>query len=282
LSVLEGVKIKGTKYLQDLSGAFVLHVDNPHALIQAVGYLKFTAQPYDRIFLRGQRKLYESLSPTLYRGIKSSSSQANRHKILNETLTHFRKECSIFSKFPEYAHEPILQHYGIQTSWIDVVDNVWVALWFSVFQAFSHGKHNELLHFEQRKTNGSEEFGYILLLSASDDRRQKASKGTLRSNSSELIDLRIAAPSIFLRPHAQHGLLFRTKGTEGVRTIDYSEAIRGVLRYKLEDALSWLGSGNMVGVRGLFPPPYYDLSYGILLSAAQNESLIGTIQHVGA
>ena len=55
------------------------------------------------------------------------------------------------------------------------------------------------------------------------------------------LNVRAACPSIFLRPHAQHGVLFRKRGIGVVRPIDYSDQIRGVVRIKLSDALSWLG-----------------------------------------
>ena len=44
---------------------------------------------------------------------------------------------------------------------LDVVDNVWVALWFACHTAHSYGKHDEYLHFEKRvvrHTNPDESF----------------------------------------------------------------------------------------------------------------------------
>jgi FRG domain-containing protein len=278
----EKLTIRGADYMKDTCGQHVLHVDNPHALIQAIGYLKFRAKSYERVFLRGQSRLYETLSPSLYRGINSTAGQSKRHKILNQTIEVFRKECSVFEGFPEYAHEALLQHYGIHTTWIDVVDNVWVALWFSAYQAFTEGKNGEFLHFDQRIPDYENRFGYILLLSVNDDRRSKARMGMMLGRETELIDLRIAAPSLFLRPHSQHGLLLRAKGTQKGRILDYSNSVKGVIRYNLIDAIKWLGEGNMVGVRGLFPPPYYDPGYRILLSAPHTNFSVGSINHIGA
>lgn len=282
MSVFEKVTIRDASYLVDQSsGKNVLHVESPHALTQAVGYAKFKAQPFERVFLRGQSKLYDGLSPTLYRGIKSDAAQTNRHAALNSTLELFRANCRIFEGFPEYAHEPLLQHYGIHTTWIDVVDNVWVALWFASHQAFSVGKHKEFLHFDQRKVT-EDSYCYIILLSANDDRRGKPRRGMLLSRKTELIDLRVTVPSIFLRPHSQHGMLFRAKGEQGGRIMDYSDAIIGVIRFNLSDAFKWLGSGSMVGVRSLFPPPYFDTGYGMLLSVPHSDFTVGAIHHVGA
>jgi hypothetical protein len=282
MTLFRNLTIRDTKYLiDDDSGRNVLHVESPHALTQAIGYAKFIAEPFQRVFLRGQSKIYDKLSPTLYRGIKSESAQTKRHQSLNNTLDLFRSSCDIFGKFPEYSHEPLLQHYGIHTSWIDVVDNVWVALWFASHQAFSAGKNKEFLHFDKRKiTNNS--YCYIILLSANDDRRARPRRGMILSRTTELIDLRITVPSIFLRPHSQHGMLFRLKGEQGGRVLDYSSAIIGIIRFDLADAFGWLGSGSMVGIRSLFPPPYFDTGYGMLLSVQHSDYLVGAIHHVGA
>lgn len=276
------ITIRGSEYIQDPSGQDVLHVSNPHALIQAVGYLKFIAEPYERIFLRGQSKLYDTLAPTLYRGISTDAAQGRRHKALKSAIEVFKSSCSIFDSFPKHAHEALLQHYGIRTNWIDVVDNIWIALWFSVYKAVSAGRNNEFLHFDLRVASDDDEFGYVLLLSSKDDRRSKTRKGMILSSDSEVIDLRIAAPSVFLRPHAQHGLLFRSRGARNGRILNYSDAVHGIIRYRLKDAIEWLGAGNMVGVRSLFPPPYYDPGYQLLLSAPHTDYSVGTIHHVGA
>lgn len=276
------ISIRGAKYVTDSIGIDVLHVENPHALSQALGYLKFTAEPHERIYLRGQESLYPTLSPSLYRGISNVHAQGKRHMRFKKAIDNFRSNCQILETFPHYAHEPLLQHYGIKTTWIDIVDNVWVGLWFSIYKAFSVGRNSEFLHFDIRKPTTDAQFGYLLLLVASEDRSRGTLKGMMLGRETEVIDLRIAAPSIFLRPHAQHGLLLRARGTEIGRITDYSTAIRGIIRYNLTDAIEWLGSGNMVGVRGLFPPPYFDSGYQLLLSAPHSDFPVGNIHHIGA
>jgi hypothetical protein len=107
--------------------------------------------------------------------------------------------------------------------------------------------------------------------------------GYYRGKSTETIDLRIAVPSIFLRPHAQHGLLFRLKGKRNLRPIDYSQAIKGIISINLRDALSWLGDAITLSVHGLFPPPLYNHGYKILLDGTLKcRREIGSIALVGA
>lgn len=274
--------ISGCQYVSDQSGHDVFHVDSPHALMQAVGYLKHTADPWDRIYLRGQSRLYDMLSPTLYRGISNPMTQGRRHERLSHVIQEFSSASSLFKNVPDYAQEPLLQHYGIQTTWLDIVDNVWVALWFALHRASSAGPESQYMHFDTRKMPSDGEFGYILLVKTEDSRKEKVRKGVVKGKTTEVIDLRIAAPSVFLRPHAQHGLLFRSRGTEGGRLTDYSNSIAGIVRFPLEAGKIWLGVGAMHDVRSLFPPPYFDNGYQILLSAKLSETSLGVITHIGA
>lgn len=278
--------IRNSTYLKDSSGIEVLHVDEPHALIMAAGYLKFTLAKgrSEGIYFRGQRKIYEGLTPTLYREVSSLKVQHTRHGALNEMVKGFANTAKIFNAFGSYAHEALLQHYGINTTWVDLVDNVWVALWFSCHQAMSAGKNGEFVHFERRLPTGGSEYAYLLLVAVDITQRSREKPGYFHGNQTELVDLRMAAPSVFLRPHAQHGLLFRKKADSCTgRDLDYSSQIRGIIRVDLAKALDWLGSGKMVNTHSLFPPPFYDNGYQILLNCGvEGEKSVGKISHIGA
>lgn len=283
---LSKLSIRDAEYVVDASGKHVFHVRDPHALVQAAGYLKFNngCGHGEGVYFRGETKLHGALSPTLFRGVSTQAGQSKRINILKKAIEKIRQDNRIFSSFPKIAHEPLLQHYGVRTSWIDLVDNVWVALWFACHQARTSGRLSEYLHFEIRsphtEPNGH---AYILLVAVDQENNSYQSAGTHVGKNTELIDLRVTTPSIFLRPHAQHGLLFRVRGDNIRRPIDYGCQIRGILRIALHDALTWLGSGQMLGVHALFPPPYYDHGYNLLLDQRfpSNET-IGTIAHVGS
>jgi len=210
--------------VDDDSKREVYHVSTAHALIQAAGYLKFVeGAKRQAVFFRGQRKLYGSLSPTLYRGISTQKAQSSRSNAISDACRLIARENAIFDQVPPEAHEALLQHYGLNTSWIDLVDNIWVALWFACHQAKAVGDYGQFLHFERR--NPSDErfpFAYILLVAT--DLRPSAPfvPGLWRGPNTELIDLRVAAPSIFLRPHAQHGVLFRMRADNRMRPFDYT------------------------------------------------------------
>ena len=284
-SRLHSLIIRDAEFVtDDDSGQEVYHVCDPHALIQAAGYLKFIfGKAPEGIFFRGQTKLYPALSPTLFRTSKSRLANSRRLSRLRESLDAIAEE-RIFRQVGAYAVEPLLQHYGFRTTWIDLVDNVWVALWFACHHGRTTGKLSEYLHFERRNPSvEGEKFAYILLVGTGIT-PSPTSPGLYSGAHTELIDLRVACPSIFIRPHAQHGVLFRVRGVGGAqRPIDYSTQLRGIIRIRLDDALTWLGDGKMLGIHALFPPPFYDTGYSVLLGARQlNDPMIGAIAHVGA
>jgi hypothetical protein len=284
LNYLDRLSIRNTEHAHDPHGQDVLHVRDPHALIQASGYLKFIrAKEGEAIFFRGQTEMYPTLSPTLFREIgPTQGAQATKVQDRNAFMRLIVQALPIFTQIRPFSHEPLLQHYGLATTWIDLVDNIWVALWFACHKAHVSGKQSQYLHFETRLPGQTpDDFAYILLIAA--DSEPAGVPGLLKGKSTEVVDLRVTCPSIFLRPHAQHGVLFRKRGSGTVRPIDYSDQIRGVICIALSDALSWLGNAKTLGVHTLFPPPYYDSGYKLLLDGkVDNADKVGSIFLVGA
>lgn len=288
MSGFDSIGIRDAKHTTDIdSGENVFHVWDPHALIQAAGYLKhiYATDKKEAIFFRGQTKLYKNLVPSLFRSCKNPGIQAKRVHSLNKYIKKVVLKNKIFKKFDTIIHEPLLQHYGLRTTWIDLVDNIWVALWFACHNAIFTGKYGHYLHFEKRSVynTSSIRYAYILLIAAEIANMNKYIPGLFSGNDTQLVDLRMAVPSIFLRPHAQHGVLFRQKGDGVARPFDYSNFVRGVIRVELEDAIKWLGTGPLLSAHLLFPPPVYDIGYEFLLSSQLGgDSIAGAISHVGA
>ncbi len=263
------------------TGMDVFHVCDPHALVQAAGYLKYLgARDSETVYFRGQAKLYPSLSPSLFRNVTNTGTQSQRVRELNSAIADLRALCPLLDKFDSDIQEPLLQHYGLNTTWIDLVDNVWVALWFACHQIRYVGSFGEYLHFERRLPHkeSSPSYAYIGLVASDAHHGKSIGPGHHVGAKTELVDLRLAAPSIFLRPHAQHGILMRVRGDAIGRPLDYSSQVRGMLRIDLTDALGWLGHGQMLGVHALFPPPFYDRGYNIFLdSGFEGSKVAGAI-----
>lgn len=277
----------GEYVLDTEENAMVYHVRRPHLLIQACGYLKHVhgKERLASVYYRGQYTLHGlSLRPSLYRGIRAGATCAKRNKIMNHYIETCRQQGKILKQVPEYAWEPLLQHYGIRSRWIDVVDNVWVALWFACHTVHATGPRGEYLHFERRPIheNGGDAYAYILLLEVGND-PDKHYPGLAEGKQTQSIDLRVACPSTFLRPHAQHGLLVRKKSSAVDLVMEYSDMIAGVVRVCLKDAYTWLGDGVLLTPHVLFPPPVYDFGYRDLLTySPEPDQVLGAVHHIGA
>jgi hypothetical protein len=280
---LSRLTIRGARAgLDTASGAQVFHVDETHALTQAAGYLKHVCKADENIFFRGQSKLYSTLCPSLFRE-KGQQGQAKAISGLQRVIKEIESKSPIFHKFNRAFYEPLLQHYGLKTTWLDLVDNVWVALWFACHNALTGTKVPKYLHFEKRDPYKEGAGSYVYILMIGTDRDHTRTPGFFKGPRTELVDLRVGCPSVFVRPHAQHGVLFRLKGNKVRRPSDYSNAIRGIIRVDLQQALTWLGDGNLLNTHSLMPPAYYDEGYRILLDLdLPADPDLGTIQHIGA
>lgn len=182
------------------------------------------------------------------------------------------------------AVEPLLQHYGVNTRWIDVVDNIWVALWFACHRQITSGRfaHHQRRSVAQEK-GGQGGKAYIVVMETG-KLQETAVPGYKVSEDSRFIDLRYAVPSIYLRPHAQHGLLIapRSLNTSKNPIGSLGSQVIGVIEVELEDALLWLGEGGMTTATSLFPPATYDEGYRRLLEFAKPPSPeLGNLTYYG-
>ena len=131
----------------------------------------------------------------------------------------------------EIRLESTLQHYGIPTHYVDLVDNHWVALWFGAnqYKAYMNGtlgryekRSADIGDVFQKRIELSEDdfkrylvnvkdciYQYLLLIFVSKPKENPESGVSINEDNTILVDLRNALPSTFLRPHAQHGWTIR-------------------------------------------------------------------------
>lgn len=153
-----------------------IRIETPQILAAFIGYLKKQHKTIGKIYLRGEKEKHEAITPALYRGINITDEI-----IKNRTLAYTELLASVPTLFTSYRFKqedinPLLQHYGIKTNWIDLVDNLYIAIWFATFE-------------------NSCQNGYIKVICT--------------NNGSTLLkvsDLREKHSSLSLRPHCQHGI----------------------------------------------------------------------------
>ncbi|QLA17287.1 FRG domain-containing protein [Desulfolutivibrio sulfoxidireducens] len=252
-------------------------IATPHALSQIAGYVKYKLSAYGPVYFRGQTKKHESMAPSLFRNVKTSGSCQDRLKTLKLFVKSAAEDKCFLNNTPEYAYEPLLQHYGIRTHWLDIVDNVWSALWFSCHEAILSGVAGQFVNFERN----CDDFSYIFMMQFGIFTNQE-NPGVCRTDSGmRVVDLRISAPSTYLRPHSQHGLLASRVNNE--RSVNYNDCVVLVLRIFSFHAMEWLGRSVLVQDHFMFPPPKYDQGYKLFVEKDMHpHEILGRISFIGA
>ena len=274
------VKKAGTHVFSNGSEVPIFEVSDYRALNQVIGYAKFINTQYGDVFYRGEVRLHSSLLPSIAR----KSNQFRYEESLNDVI----KRALLDEKFPKTAKlsgfkgkdnaaliaEAMLQHYGYSTHFIDLVDNHWVALWFGLNQFDSIKNLSEYCLYRQRTinpidliaSNGNEESTYqYMLMVAVDNNAAPVERGINVGNDIITIDLRSSLPSIFQRPHAQHGLVARKNIHSSEESFDLATNVVGIVKLRIDNVISWIGNGDLLSSSNLFPSPAYDYGYEILL-----------------
>ena len=292
------------EYISTISGVIpVYSIKSYHSLTQFIGYGEYINNQWGNVYLRGQTSLYNGcLSPSLLRRkIISGENQLVKEKAEAATSNTVKfSNININHRFSEYKHqineslngtqhftgwnkdiiEPLLQHYGIKTHWIDIVDNIWVALWFALHKTSSTiADGREYIHMFE---NDDDEYGYVLLIGCDAQDNNPYQAGVYKSTSTIMVDLRKAVPSFFLRPHAQHALMLRKRSSKYEDFMDYTDRIIGIAKIRVKDGLKWIGQTGLLSVQSLFPPPYYDTGYANLLNEYKKPSnnQINTVDYI--
>ena len=295
------------------TGLQMAHVKTLPALFQAIGYAKYKNRDKCRIVYRGQTELYPKTDKKgNFLFLPTALRKISRQTTIEQVRARIKKEIEAFQNLDAAGKNPgnysaevieaVLQQYGMPSTWIDAVDNIWIALWFACYQAKStfrvevnetpdampSGKNqNEakrtrnFIHMVRRSPRAekpSQRFAFILLLegeelaSKDDSKKEKEENNSPSENNKdennkvEMIDLRKELASHYIRPHAQHGLLVRTQNSENMASL-----IKGIIRIDLEDALEWLGEGRILLPESIISPPNYDTGFQWLL---ENEKTI--------
>lgn len=258
-----------------------------YGLNQLIGYAKFNNKEYGEVLYRGENKLHQGLVPSLFRN-RNGTSRWNKYisplinKIIRSNGISGAINCGTDLSLARHKVEGMLQHYGVQTRFIDLVDNHWVALWMGLYKCISNKMIDTYYHYEKRTVPLIEMaiddldtdtllFQYILLL-ALPKSINPSKDGIEQSDDFIWVDLRQALPSVFLRPHSQHGMVARKKAKPGKFATEYDMAteVIGILRIRIDQASQWLGEGHLLSQDNLFPSPMNDYGYDLLLHLPDN------------
>src|SRR5262245_28031631 len=90
----------------------MLEVTTPHALAPAVGYIKHSGNQECPALFRGESQLYPSMLPSSCRGLKNAGPMFDRIGAVKRYVEEVRAAAGFLGNTPDYAFEPLLQHYG--------------------------------------------------------------------------------------------------------------------------------------------------------------------------
>lgn len=261
------------EYVKTPSGNIPVYgIKSFHSLTQLIGFGKYMNKEYCNVYLRGQTSLYGGyMSPSALRRKRIPGTDSFEPLKYEKRISEYKhniheslKQTKSFQNWNKYTIEPLLQHYGVKTYWIDVVDNVWIALWFSLHNTVSTiVDSREYIHISE---NDPDQYGYIFLMGSDAIKEDEKQPGVYIGDTTMIVDLRKAVPSYFLRPHAQHGLMLKKRSNNPCDFADYTDKIIAIAKISVADGLKWIGQTGLLSVQSLFPPPFYDTGYANLMN----------------
>ena len=188
------------------SGVPIIEFSNTELLAGFTGYLKFQLNGRAKVYFRGEKQLHNTTVPSLFRKLGKSEITNERIQLRKKAFDKLIEVLPRIYKADRFKHAnraALLQHYGIRTDWIDLVDNLFVALWFASFD--SNHQHSYIKYFVDN--NGE--------------------------NKLKVWDLRDSTSSLSLRLHCQHGISATKQLANWDKSnIDFSDHLLAIGRIK--------------------------------------------------
>lgn len=229
----------------------IITITTPQLLAGFAGYLKYKLRGKN-VYYRGESAFHESTIPSLFRFDKEKNEIPTEEKIelrfkAHNELIEGLKTSFKATRFKNENIEPILQHYGIKTSWIDLVDNLFVSIWFSNYDS-------------------KNDFTYIKFF------------GKDWNDSKLLIsNLIIQHSSLSLRPHCQHGFAATKKNIGwNMENIDFSSNIIAIA--KIPNNESFRLNGEIFSDKYMFPGKETDNTFKLLETEKFKSLIIEIVQ----
>jgi len=221
-----------------------LEIEHPAGVARLIGEAKKQVD-LGRVFLRGQVEQHGAMLPGLFRANNAAPDTLREaEKVLTDRIRH-----SIpVTRFDRADLPALLQHYGFRTSWLDAVDNLFVAAWFGA---------NELRTTTDsfiEISPSSRKHGWLFLIATRSGPKQ------LRH-----VDLRIEHHPLSSRPHVQHGISLTTlDSTE----YDLREFVVGTVRFPI---IGYTTTGALFESSFLFPRLDDDHTLRLLVKHRVND-----------
>ena len=227
-----------------------------------------------RVFLRGCTRDYSHSTPSLFRcGDDGEPCQDEERKRRWKAYQRFLDGLQPTLKGDRWRRAEIgavLQHYGLKTPWLDVVQNFYTAIWFATHRFSDQGSCHVTAPSEEDR-------GWISFYVRKHPKKAKYLKVT---------DVPGDHSSRHLRPHAQQGASLAKQYDEAAhcgRDQDLNEY--RIAQVCFPNSPRWALSGHMLSVDFLFPPAAQDNSLEQLrrpqVQEMLNDACIGNDLPIG-
>ena len=234
-----------------------LELDSPLVLARfnaAIRQAVHRKRPSARVYFRGQDRHFDSMRPSLFRGRNDSyptQCLLAAQKDFSETLT----KRTPAKRFQRPNLPALLQHYGVRTSWLDVVDNLYVAAWFATHSRKGDGWTSKR----------SSDYGWLYFISTESP-----------TSCLTVVDFRDKHHHLSTRPHSQHGVSVTRCGNHWLNTaLGFDEFVVATVR--LRCGPDWRLHGFMASEQFLFPNASEDNTLK-LLQKPQARKLLRNIE----
>lgn len=235
--------------------------DNPHCIQIAdpsvlASFVAFCSGPCRPVFLRGEARHFPSSVPSLFRNAGNESERRwTAYRLFLNELKGLRPELK-GDRWKTKNLGAVLQHYGIRTPWLDVVRNLYTAIWFATHDFETRGSCFVA-------TPSEREHGYISIYDARPEGKVWLSVVDLWGNDS----------SRHFRPHAQHGLSLAKQGDDDDPRGEQDMEPYRIAHVRFPNSRKWTLCGHMFSAQFLFPAPEYDDSLKQLSRAEVQTAL---------
>ena len=237
-----------------------LRIKTPAILAALVA---FCSAHRHRVLLRGSCQNHPRAFPSLFRDKDRFCGNPEDRWLAYEYVLRTLRNRLSGTRWDRDQLGSILQHYGIKTPWLDVVQNLHTAIWFATHTLAIDDPPRSVV-----KPN-TEECGWISLYADSRPGRRQLT----------VVDLSGAHSSRHVRPHAQQGLSLAMQRDPTNDAVDDDDCVPAacdsdfnthrVARVQIAArSKHWTLTGHLFSSQFLFPAPEHDSSLRQLLDIA--------------
>jgi len=235
-----------------------LNIGHPAILATFMGYVKFQthAKTDKDVFFRGQTNNHTQIIPSLLRG--DNFDTINNLSKAYEELKRKTKITYTQTRFRDETIDNLFQHYGIKSKTLDLVDNIYIAIWFATNQWKKINGFTNLCTY----TQSDEEFGWIYFMHvAGPERSEKDVFSNL--NFTGYCDLRKYHSSLSARLHCQHGITYfrDNKGTWDEKNRCFDDLVIATVKFPNSEEFKM--NGTIFTKEFLFPNSQIDDTYNL-------------------